>query len=115
VAVVDRNGFQANLRTEELIPLEPLRDKWEAFGWACRSVHGHSFPVLEEAFRELPLRPGRPTAVVAQTVRGKGVPSLEARVDRWFADFTAEEIEALLRELRGGARADLRTGGTVVR
>lgn len=115
VAIVDRNGFQANVRTEELIPLEPLRDKWEAFGWGCRTVDGHSFPVLDEAFRTLPLRPGRPTAVVARTVRGKGVPSLEGRADRWFANFTAEEVEALLRELRGGARAALATGGTVVR
>jgi transketolase len=115
VAVVDRNGVQANCRTEELLPLEPLTAKLEAFGWTCRTVDGHRFDALDEAFADLPARPGRPTAIVARTVRGRGVPSLEGRVDRWFADFSREEVEALVRELHGGARARLTTEGTVVR
>jgi transketolase len=115
VAVVDRNEFQANARTEELIPLEPIPAKWEAFGWTCRTVDGHSFAALDAAFRHLPFRSGRPGALLARTVRGKGVPSLEARSDRWFANFTAKEVEALVRELRGGAAAALVTEGLVVR
>jgi transketolase len=115
VAIVDRNEFQANLRTEQLIPLEPLAAKWEAFGWACHSVDGHSFPDLDAAFASLPLRFGRPSAIVARTVRGKGVPSLEARADRWFANFTAGEVAALIRELHGQGPALLATEGTVVR
>ena len=115
VAIVDRNEFQANVRTEELIPLEPIASKWEAFGWSSATVDGHSFSALEGAFRALPLRPRRPTAILARTVRGKGVRSLEARVDRWFADFTAEEVEALVGELRGGATAPLASPGMVVR
>ena len=115
VAVVDRNGRQANARTEELVPLEPLPAKFEAFGWACRSVDGHSFPALDEAFALLPGRPGHPTAVVARTLRGKGVPSLEDRADRWFASFTPPEVEALVRELHGERRAELASEGRVVR
>jgi transketolase len=115
VAVVDRNGRQANARTEELVPLEPLPAKFEAFGWACRSVDGHSFPELDDAFALLPARPGRPTAVIARTLRGKGVPSLEDRGDRWFASFTIPEVEALVRELHGEGHAALATEGTVVR
>lgn len=115
VAVVDRNGFQANGRTEEILPLEPLADKWEAFGWSCRSVDGHSFADLDEAFATLPLRAGRPTVVLARTVRGKGVPSLQERADRWFADFTVDEVQALVRELRGEGGAALVTPGTTVR
>jgi transketolase len=103
VAVVDRNGMQANARTEELIPLEPLPAKLEAFGWSCRSVDGHSFEALDGAFSVLPERAGHPTAVIARTVRGKGIPSLEGRVDRWFARFGAAEVEGLLRELHGKA------------
>jgi transketolase len=115
VAVIDRNGRQANLRTEELLPLEPLADKLEAFGWSCRTIDGHSFADMDAAFGALPHRPGRPTAVVARTLRGKGVPSLEDRADRWFASFTPEEVEALVDELHGRSRAAIVTEGTVVR
>jgi transketolase len=115
VAVVDRNGLQANCRTEELVPLEPLPAKFQAFGWSCRTVDGHSFEALDEAFAILPAVPGRPTAVVARTVRGKGVPSLEDRSDRWFASFTEPEIDALVRELHGGRPAPLASEPKVVR
>lgn len=115
VAIVDRNGLQANCRTEQLVPLEPIAAKFESFGWSCRQVDGHSFAHLEHAFATLPLRAGRPTAIVARTVRGKGVPSLEDRADRWFATFSAAEVEALVAELHGGRRARLATEGVVVR
>ena len=115
IAVVDRNGLQANCRTEELVPLEPLPAKFQAFGWSCRTVDGHSFEALDGAFAVLPAVPGRPTAVVARTVRGKGVPSLEDRADRWFASLTQPEIDALVRELHGGGPARLASGGKVVR
>jgi transketolase len=115
VAIVDRNGFQANGRTEEILPLEPIAAKLEAFGWACREADGHSFEALEEAFARLPAAPGRPLAVVAHTVRGRGVKSLEARADRWFANFTPAEAEALVGELHGQAAAVLATPGVTVR
>lgn len=115
VAVVDRNEFQANVRTEELVPLEPIPAKFEAFGWACHRVDGHDFAALDRMFDGLPWAPGRPAAVIADTVRGKGVPSLEARADRWFADFTAAEVEALVRELHGGAASGIDREGIVVR
>src|SRR5262249_6184459 len=107
VAVVDRNGFQANGRTEDILPLEPLRAKWEAFGWSSRSVDGHSFAELDAAFGALPFEAGRPGVVLARTVRGQGVPSLEERADRWFASFTAEEVEALVPHLPPRPRTPL--------
>src|SRR6201999_4408040 len=96
VVVVDRNEFQANIRTEELVPLEPLRDKFAAFGAAVRTVDGHDFGELQGAFSSLPAEASRPTVVIAKTVRGKGVPSIERRADRWFVAFTPGEVEALL-------------------
>ena len=100
VAVIDRNHFQANLPTEELIPLYPLAAKFEAFGWSVRQVDGHSYDDLESGFAQIPDGDGKPIAIVCDTVRGKGVPSLEGRADRWFADFSATEVDALLEELR---------------
>ncbi len=115
VAVVDRNGLQANCATEELLPLEPLPAKFEAFGWSCRTVDGHSFPALADAFATLPAAAGRPGAIIARTLRGKGVPSLEGRADRWFANFDAAEVDALVAELHGGTGAALASPGLVVR
>ena len=115
IAVVDRNEFQANARTEELIPLEPLTHKWSAFGWAVDTADGHDFADLDRAFRSLPLREGRPCALIARTVRGKGLPSIEGRGERWFCDVSAAEVDELLAELHGGARAALRAEPMVVR
>jgi len=115
VAVVDRNEFQANVETERLIPLEPLEDKFRAFGFATASFDGHAFPAMATMFERLPAVPGRPTALIARTVRGKGLPSLERRADRWFARFTDEEVQMLLGELQGAARAELRSETLVVR
>jgi transketolase len=101
--VVDRNEFQANVRTEELIPLEPLEAKFEAFRAAAVSVDGHDFAALDRAFARLPLRAGVPSVVIAKTRRGKGLPSIEARADRWFCSFSDDEVAQLLKELHGEA------------
>jgi len=115
VLVIDRNGFQANVATESLIPLEPLVDKLAAFGFAVTTVDGHDFGALDAAFAGLPAAGGRPCAVVARTVRGKGIPSIEARADRWFVRLSPAELEALTAELHGGASVELASPGLVVR
>lgn len=113
IAVVDRNKFQANIDTESLIPLEPISDKFEAFGWNVKSCDGHDFEDLKKTFSEIPFESGKPGLVIAETIRGKGLPSIEARADRWFVNFTNEEAEMLLRELHGEEHAKL-TSETIV-
>jgi transketolase len=115
VVIVDRNGFQANVATETLIPLEPLADKLRSFGFAVADADGHSFPALAEAFATLPRESGRPTAIIARTVRNKGLPSLEGRAERWFVDLRHDEVEMLLAELEGTARAEITSAPLVVR
>jgi transketolase len=115
VVIVDRNGFQANVATEELIPLEPIADKLAAFGFAVADVDGHSFAALEQAFATLPRAPGRPTAIIARTVRNKGLPSIEGRAERWFVDLKPEEVTMLLAELEGAAAGELQSAPLVVR
>jgi transketolase len=115
VMVVDRNGFQANMATEELMPLEPLGDKLRAFGFSVVDADGHSFHSLSDAFGQVPRQSGRPTAIVARTRRNKGLPSIEDRADRWFVDLTSEEVEMLLAELHGEAAATLTSPTLVVR
>lgn len=115
VAIVDRNAFQANMRTEELIPLEPLEEKFAAFGWAVRRIDGHDFDSMEQAFSAIPLEEGKPNMIIADTVRGKGLPSIEERADRWFVNFTANEVDMLLDELHGINRAALTSERLYVR
>jgi transketolase len=115
VAVVDRNAFQANVPTEDLIPLEPLEEKFRAFGWEATRVDGHDFPALHDTFTGLGAGDGRPRVVIADTVRGKGLPSIERRADRWFCSFTADEVAQLLRELHGEGPSELSSEARIVR
>lgn len=115
VAIMDRNGFQANLATEELIPLEPLAPKWEAFGWRSTRVNGHDFEQLDRAFAELPFAQGKPSVVIADTVRNKGLPSIENKADRWFVKLSPAEVEQLIAELHGAEGTELTSPTLVVR
>jgi transketolase len=115
VLVVDRNEFQANVRTEELVPLEPIEAKFAAFGWATDRINGHDFDEMERSFARLPLARGKPSVVVADTVRGKGLPSIERRADRWFVALTSHEVAALTEELHGGAETILASQARMVR
>ena len=113
--VVDRNFFQANMPTEELIPLEPLTDKFVAFGAAVKRVDGHDFAALDNALSTFPFEPKKLNVLIADTRRGKGLPSIEARADRWFCNFTHNEVDDLLRELHGEQGATLESETLVVR
>jgi transketolase len=115
VFVVDRNQFQANMATEELIPLEDLGAKFEAFGWGVQRIDGHDFDALDGAFNSLPFKAGKPSVIIADTVRGKGLPSIERRADRWFCNFSASEVAQLLEELHGVAQAQIESETLVVR
>ncbi|MCB0273620.1 MAG: transketolase [Calditrichaeota bacterium] len=115
VVVVDRNAFQANIATEDLIPLEPLDRKFEAFGAAVTLADGHDFDSLEKAFQQVPFESGKPSVVIAKTLRGKGLPSIEARADRWFCNFSHDEVRQLLAELHGEQQGALTSAPLMVR
>lgn len=115
IAVVDRNRFQANIETEKLIPLEPLEDKFRAFGWSAIRANGHDYRSLEKVFNRIPIKTGKPSVIIAETERGKGLPSLSGRVDRWFCNFSQKEVEMLLLELDGEQTATIETEGIVAR
>lgn len=78
IAIVDRNGLGATDHTECVVKLEPLRERWEAFGWTVRTVDGHSFQELSEAFECIQSTVNeRPVAILANTIKGKGVEFME--------------------------------------
>lgn len=97
-AVVDRNRLQQGARTEETNRLDPLPDRWRAFGWHVLEVDGHDHAALLEACRG---GADRPTCVVAHTVKGRGVSFMEDRVEWHHRVPTAEQAGAALAELAG--------------
>lgn len=107
IVIVDRNKFQANMKTEELIPLEPLENKFSAFGWNTQRIDGHDFRAIESALLSCNENNDMPQLIIADTVRGKGVPSIEERADRWFCNFTHADVENLVRELYGNESQEL--------
>lgn len=113
--VVDRNQFQANLATEELIPLEPLDKKFEAFNCSVKKIDGHNFEDMENVFQSFPFEKEKVSVIIAETIRGKGLPSIEKRADRWFVNFKQEEIEQLINELHGNEKANLTSETLMVR
>ena len=99
IIIIDRNRFQANKKTEELVRLEPLEAKFTSFGLAAETINGHDFEQMDELFFRIPFEHHCPNVVIAETVRGKGIPSIESRADRWFCNFSDYEAELLLKEL----------------
>ena len=99
-AIVDYNKIQSAGPTREIQDLEPLAEKWRAFGFAVAEVEGHDVEALRGTFRQLPLDPNRPTAVICHTVKGKGIPFAEHDPD-WHhkakvgSDMIAKMYEAL--------------------
>ncbi len=95
VAIIDRNRYQTG-PTEEMMALEPLARKWESFGWSVRAIDGHNMGEIVRTLGSVPFEVGRPSAVIAETVKGQGVSlSLHHHMDR----FNAEQMRAALREL----------------
>ncbi len=99
IIIIDRNRLQANKKTEELVPLEPLEDKFRAFGLAPETINGHDFEQMDELFLRIPFEHRCPNVVIAKTIRGKGIPSIESRADRWFCNFSDYEVELIVKEL----------------
>jgi transketolase len=103
--IVDRNRIQMMDRTEAISGLEPLAEKWRAFGWAVREVDGHDCGALLETFNALPFEPGKPNAVIAHTCKGRGVSFLEDSIDWHHRVPTDAELTAAIEELEARCEA----------
>lgn len=101
IAVVDHNGMQSLDFCENTLALEPFADKWRAFGWNALTVDGHDTQALEEAFNQAKanLGSGRPTVILAETTKGKGVSFMENDILWHYRTPQGEEYDAALKEL----------------
>jgi transketolase len=96
-AVVDRNRLQQGARTEDTKTLEPLHEKWTSFGWETRRIDGHDHLALVEAMG--PSTTGKPVAIVADTIKGKGVSFMEDRVEWHHKVPSEDQVRLALEEL----------------
>jgi transketolase len=97
--IVDYNRIQSLGHTREVLNLDPLADKWRSFGWHTVEVDGHSVEALSDALLLVPLAAGRPTCVVAHTVKGKGVSFMEDSLLWHYRSPQGDELAAALAEL----------------
>ncbi|MER6206232.1 transketolase [Streptomyces sp. NPDC001642] len=105
VAVVDRNSLQLTGDTDSIAAMEPLADRWRGFGWAVQQADGHDLATLVRALGTTPWEPGRPSVLIARTVKGRGLPFLEGRTACHYVTFS-ERNHAKARAVLGRSRRE---------
>jgi len=98
-AMLDRNRFQIDGKTDEIMRLEPVADKWRAFGWQVIGIDGHDIESILSAYEQAENKKGKPTIIIAETIKGKGVSFMENVVDFHGRAPSAQEAEIALKEL----------------
>ena len=99
VVIVDRNGLQITGRTEEVMRLEPLQDKFTSFGYVVRQVDGHNLSDLARIFNQTPFTKGKPNLIIAKTIKGKGISYIENNVSWHHHVPNEEEYRIAMNEL----------------
>lgn len=99
VVIVDRNGLQISGPTENVMALEPLSDKFKSFGYSIREVDGHDLTELIRAFRAVPFEKGKPSLIIAHTIKGKGVSFMENQAKWHHGVPSPDQMSEALREL----------------
>lgn len=102
IAILDNNGLQIDGRNEEVMNIEPIDEKFKAFGWNVIKANGHDFIELNNALDEAKVTKGKPTMIIAKTIKGKGVSFMENQVGWHGVAPKKEEAEKALEELERG-------------
>ncbi len=103
VTIVDYNKIQSLGRVDDVARLEPFADKWRAFGWSTAEIDGHDVTLIDDALARLPFEPGKPSCIIAHTVKGKGVSFMEDDLLWHYRCPRGDELAAAIAELDAGA------------
>ena len=98
-AMLDYNGFQIDGKIKDVMALEPIAAKWQAFGWHTIEIDGHNMGQILEAYDEAAKVKGKPSIIIARTIKGKGVSFMENVADFHGRAPTKEEADKALKEL----------------
>jgi transketolase len=99
IAIVDHNRLQGFGEVRQVLDLEPLAEKLDAFRWATREIDGHSHNDILNVLSQLPVEPGKPTIIIAHTTKGKGVTFMENRLEWHYRSPDVDQLRAALSEL----------------
>lgn len=99
IAIVDYNKIQSFGSVREVLDLEPLIDKWKAFKWCVAEIDGHDHASIHAVLSTAPLEPGKPTVVIAHTVKGKGVSFMENQLAWHYKSANADQLAQALGEI----------------
>lgn len=99
VAIVDYNTLQALGASKDIIDLDPLDEKLRLFRWGVRTIDGHDYNEIEDALKNVPLEKGKPSAIIARTVKGKGVSFMENDYKWHYGGLTDKFLKDALNEL----------------
>lgn len=99
IAIVDANELQAMGKVKDILNIEPLKEKWQAFGWEAREIDGHNFEEIERALKE-PTAENKPLVIIARTIKGKGVSFMEGNNMWHYKAPSEEEYRRALKELQ---------------
>jgi len=101
IALIDRNNIQVDGTTDEVMPLDPLKEKYQAFGWNVQEIDGHNFEAIIDAFEKAKNNISKkPTLIIAKTILGKGVSFMENQVEWHSKVINKEDYEKALGELK---------------
>lgn len=100
IGIIDKNKWQAYDRTNSIQNLSLLRSRWESFGWSCQEVNGHSLKGLELCFKKCPFEKGKPSLIISETVKGKGIPEIEDRLEWHYKTPDETQFKKFLESLR---------------
>ncbi|MCR3758523.1 transketolase [Clostridium felsineum] len=102
IGIIDRNRLQISGTTEEVMELGSLKDKWTSFGWEVVEVDGNNIEELVKIFSKIPIKKDKPTMIIANTVKGKGISFMENKAKWHHGVLTEEEYKKATKELEGG-------------
>jgi len=99
VAIIDYNKIQSFGNVKDVIGLEPFNEKWKAFGWATVEVDGHNLSEVRNVLARIPFEIGKPSCLIADTVKGKGISFMENQLAWHYKSVNEEQLKLAIREL----------------
>jgi transketolase len=97
---VDRNRLQVDGFTQNILEIDPLADKWRSFGWSVREIDGHDIGAILNAVSSVPFEKGKPSVIIANTIKGKGLPFAENQIGYHYHDVDEQMVKESLAILK---------------
>jgi len=99
IVIIDRNKLQGLGKNNEIINTEPLEEKWNAFGWSTKIINGHNIEQITKVLESVPFQKGKPSLIIANTIKGKGVSFMEDRIEWHYKSPDEEQSKRAIMEI----------------